>query len=741
MKNISKIIAALLVALLVTCCNSNESNDYLPKKFVTAYKHCKNRELDSALILARQMRQDTTLVPFADMIEAWRECYLGNRKDSYKFATNALNRLNNLVDSALDPKYLEQRAEMELLSGYDNIAANADTAIYYLLSSEKKFDVTRSVQNLIKNYLYLSETYKDKRDFINSLYYLNNIQELCDSVKILNSEPSWVLYTLSDIANMATEIGDARLANNILQLASLYVNMSEDEAVRYYYYEKAKFHLVQEEYRMTVLTTEKHDKMAEKHNEYGYLSESYILHGLALARMHKYDEAQQYMKLAVNIRPNQYYGAPIKESILLEGEIAAGMGDFKRAHYLLFDSVRSDNRIFQETLIYESQKQYYILKNDYQSAFKIQNLKTAYSDSITANIISKSEADKLRRSKFTAASIRNELNEVRAELSEMQQDQTTERITFGALLLLTISWLLISIRNGEKHYKRRIRKEHIRLENEIADKMAELKHQKEMLQITNNRISQSITYAEHIQHSIIPRPDALEMCDITGSFIFYSPLDIVSGDFYWFAQNGDHLIVCCADCTGHGVPGAFMSMIASTAINDIVTKHKEDIAPSQILELLDQTIIATLGQNQTADGTAHDGCDISCISLNVKTKELRVSSAKRPVIVIRDQEMIQVNGTKRSIGDTEPIIHDRPFTDTTIQLHTNDNIYMYSDGYSDQFGGKDGSKMKNNKIKGFLRAIHDDDMDEQGLTMQDFFTQWKGDQPQTDDVLFMGIKV
>ena len=742
MKTIAKhIIYLLLLSMVITSCNSNDKGLMIPKSYYTADSLRTLFETDSAMTIADELATSQSTMIYADVIRAWCYCYTREDSKTDSIADIAIAKLDEMAESVSDPMIAELTGQMEMLSGFANIAVNPQKAISNLERSIEMFKTVGNVKFQAKSNLYLSEIYKNMKDPVKSLHYLYNIEEMCDTVKILDSDPNWVLDILSDIANMATENGDNRLANQIFNMGAMYYDAASLDSKTYYLYQRLKTQVYQGEYKLAIMTAEKLEKLTPEEQNYDEtLYETYILHSLALYRSGKVEESTYYRDIAENMRHKNEY-KPIKETILLDGELAAHKGQLAKAHFLLFDTIKTDTRTFGYNMILESQKSYFLAKKDYQSIYELQQSQNQAKDSLQLNVVMKSDDDKLNRSRFAANEIRKELIASRNEIAKIKKDRFIERLTFGALLLLTISWLLISIQNSERHFKRKIDKEHKRLEDEIADKMAELKHQKEMLQITNNRISQSITYAEHIQHSIIPSPDALESYDITGSFIFYSPLDIVSGDFYWFTQKGDHLIVCCADCTGHGVPGAFMSMIASTALNDICNKHDETIPPSQILELLDEVIIATLGQNQTSDGTAHDGCDISVVSINLKDKSVKISSAKRPVIVIRDQEMIQVTGTKRSIGDTEPIIHNRSFTDTEIQLHTNDVIYMYSDGYSDQFGGKDGSKMKNSKIKGFLRAIHDNDMDEQGLTMQDFFTQWKGDHPQTDDVLFMGIKI
>lgn len=287
---------------------------------------------------------------------------------------------------------------------------------------------------------------------------------------------------------------------------------------------------------------------------------------------------------------------------------------------------------------------------------------------------------------------------------------------------------------------RRIRHDYdSRIKIALNDQTHLIDIQREKLNQTAGRIEDSIRYAEKIQHAMLPPPEDLNLCHIDGSFIFFNPLDIVSGDFYWFRQNGNKLLVCCADCTGHGVPGAFMSMIASTMIGEIFDKIP-DCTPALMLEELDRRIIKTVGHNSALNGM-HDGLDASVALIDTDTKLTMVASARRPVFIMRDETMIEITGTRRSIGETEPEFRQRQFENETYQLHADDSIYMYTDGYSDQFGGMNSEKLKKGRIKKLIRSMHNDDIDAQGLTIQELFVQWKGDMPQTDDVLFMGIRL
>ncbi len=327
-------------------------------------------------------------------------------------------------------------------------------------------------------------------------------------------------------------------------------------------------------------------------------------------------------------------------------------------------------------------------------------------------------------------------------IEQLENSRTNERIVFVCVIVVGIIAAFVVNAANRRRIEDRVRAKLYFMESQIDDKMNEIEHQKEMLMKTEERISESINYALRIQHSILPAPEQLNSYPITESFIFYCPLDVVSGDFYWFTRKGDNLIVCCADCTGHGVPGAFMSMIASTIINSICIAANDDIRPSEILERLDDRLIENLSHNTNdVDAAAKDGLDISIASINLNTKLVTVAGARRPVIIFKNHEQIVVRGTKRSIGDTDPIIHSRFFIDTEIQLSKGDVIYMFSDGYSDQIGGEKNEKMTVKRVERMLNTIHDDDMDEQNITMQELFTQWKGDYPQIDDVLFIGIKI
>lgn len=286
--------------------------------------------------------------------------------------------------------------------------------------------------------------------------------------------------------------------------------------------------------------------------------------------------------------------------------------------------------------------------------------------------------------------------------------------------------------------ERKLRKEKERIEKELAIRTKEVVQQKDEIETKNRDITDSINYAQRIQASILPSFDKLRD-NFSSSFIFYQPRDIVSGDFYWFDMvNNDKFVVVCADSTGHGVPGAFMSMIGTTLIKDICMR-KDVNSPADVLKTLDTEITSTLNQNMDANLNSVDGMDITVCEIDVKTKFMRFASAMRPIMILHNGELIYLKGSRNSIGGF--VMENKTFDNQSFQLNPGDIVYMFSDGFPDQFGGPHGKKFKMVKLKNLISDICDKQMEDQYKFIKNNFYLWKGDNEQVDDVLFMGIKV
>jgi serine phosphatase RsbU (regulator of sigma subunit) len=257
-----------------------------------------------------------------------------------------------------------------------------------------------------------------------------------------------------------------------------------------------------------------------------------------------------------------------------------------------------------------------------------------------------------------------------------------------------------------------------------------------LIEQKNKDITDSINYAKKIQNSIMP--DVSQFGKLfQDSLIYYKPKDIVSGDFYWFEYFNNSVVFAAADCTGHGVPGAMMSVVCVGALNHF-TKKADITNPETALHFIDKEVNrSTNGGSQ--DQRMADGMDIALCSFNKDNNTIQFSGANRPLVLIRNNEAIVYKGNKFPIGQDIGI--EKDFTGKTIQLQKDDAVYIFTDGIVDQFGGKKNKKLLFKRLKDFLLTIQTLNCSDQKEKIDLFFNDWKGQQEQVDDVLLIGIKV
>lgn len=251
----------------------------------------------------------------------------------------------------------------------------------------------------------------------------------------------------------------------------------------------------------------------------------------------------------------------------------------------------------------------------------------------------------------------------------------------------------------------------------------------------NDDLTASVQYAKRIQESILQPPEKLNQL-FEQSFILYKPKDIVSGDYYWFYETERYKFVAAVDCTGHGVPGAMMSMVANSIFKEVFI-NKQLTSPSIILKGLDEELNKAVNTNQEAN--FNDGMDVSLIRIDKTTNELIYSGAFRNLLVLRDKEVIELKGSRYPIGFYSGI--EKIFDETTFQLKKYDNLFLFTDGYIDQFGGERNKKLNKFNFKDLLLTIACMESDEQEAFLDYAFNNWKQDNPQTDDVLVIGITI
>jgi len=268
---------------------------------------------------------------------------------------------------------------------------------------------------------------------------------------------------------------------------------------------------------------------------------------------------------------------------------------------------------------------------------------------------------------------------------------------------------------------------------ELETEKKEVEKQKQLIDEKNKEITASIEYALRIQTAIL-LPSRIVKKYLLHSFIVYLPKDIIAGDFYWIETIDDMILFAACDSTGHGVPGAMVSVVCHNAINRAVREYIL-FKPSAILDKTAKIVFESFAKS---DDEIKDGMDISLCVFNSKTKTLEWAGAKNPLWLIKNGEFIETKADKQSIGISDVV---QPFTNHEFTLNEGDNIYIFSDGFADQFGGEDNSKLNRKRFKEFLLSIQNLSMQQQGVALEKFIADYRKDTEQTDDILVMGVSV
>lgn len=304
-------------------------------------------------------------------------------------------------------------------------------------------------------------------------------------------------------------------------------------------------------------------------------------------------------------------------------------------------------------------------------------------------------------------------------------------------------------------------KEEIEAQKEEIEAQLDLTtRQRDTISSQKELILDSIRYAERIQSAILPPTEALSR-NLTDFFILFKPRDIVSGDYYWLTTRGDQLLIAVADCTGHGVPGAFLSMMGISSLNEIVNRNAS-VKPSEILAYLRKFVIHTLHQTGSA-GETQDGIEIALSRIDLEEKSLLYAGANRPVYILRRKnkangsprssgnpairwreestthQLIQIDGDRMPIGiyEQDPL----PFTDQKLALQTGDTLYLFSDGYVDQLGGGARKTFRSHRFRELLLEIQDEPMEKQKTILAETLEKWRGKVEQIDDILVIGFRI
>jgi serine phosphatase RsbU (regulator of sigma subunit) len=300
-------------------------------------------------------------------------------------------------------------------------------------------------------------------------------------------------------------------------------------------------------------------------------------------------------------------------------------------------------------------------------------------------------------------------------------------ILYSALVISLVYWLVNS--------QTRMLIKTKRLLKEKEQALMVIGQQKIELELRDKNITDSLVYAQRIQEALLPS-EGYFRSHFTDSFIFFKPKDIVSGDFFWIGEKGDKVFVVAADCTGHGVPGALMSMIGLEIIEKTINDDNIEL-PSQILGVLNKGLEKTFSREKNIGTIIRDGMDIGLCVIDKKQKRLTYAGAFFPLYLIRNDSLIEIKGDKIIIGMNPDRV---TYNDSEVDLREDDILYIFSDGYVDQFGGSENKKFMYRRFRYLLLTIHHFPVNDQKAILEENIKTWIGRNEQIDDIMVIGFR-
>lgn len=429
-----------------------------------------------------------------------------------------------------------------------------------------------------------------------------------------------------------------------------------------------------------------------------------------------YKKAMEYYHKSLSLERELGYKKGVAGSLIYIGTLYADQKDFKTALKYQYEGLVMSQEVDAKSIIldgYQSIHETYTKMHNADSALHYYLLYSQLKDSLFSL-----EKSKQISELETIYETEKKEQQIALQQAEMKR-KSIQNITLIIILVLATGLIfLIFLKNLDK---RKVNKT--------------LEEKNRLLGEQNRQITSSITYASFIQAAILPPLDLF--CELFPEhFILFKPKDIVSGDFYWLTKKENRIFIAVADCTGHGVPGAFMSMLGMTFLNEIINIYGETDT-DKILNILRQKIIVALHQAETSTDT-RDGMDIALCSIDQDNLQLEFSGAYSPLILLSEGKISEIEPDKMPIGFHKTRIAG--FHKKSIQLIHGDTIYLFTDGFSDQFGGEHAKKYTRKKFYNLLEMVGNLDIDEQKLRINSEFENWKGSGEQIDDVTVAGIR-
>lgn len=621
------------------------------------------------------------------------------------------------VESYLQARELYRKIKDSKGEGivYNNIAnvyyawgkyQQAATSYQQALQIFENIDFTQGVASTYSN---LGSTFIKLNDFNTAREYLE--KALAERLKMGNKRE--IANTYLTLANLFSQMNNA-------QNAKLYGDSNWEKVILQH---KTSAQVLQQ-YKSALDYNEKALKIGKEIDDKRLIASCLNNIGTIYSLAGISDKALDFYEQALKINREIDNQADVVVNLLAIGIIHNFTGNYEKARKYFTESLSLAQRLqktdIEKDIYYNLSVMYENMGNCAKalSYFKnYANLKDTLLNKETfkqiAELKTKYETEKKQRE--------IELLNKDKKLKENQIRQQRMAIIFFIVLTLVISALIVLLIRQNEQRKR--------TNKALAEKNALITEQKK-------EITDSIQYASRIQKAVLP-PEETMANFFSDYFILYRPRDIVSGDFYFIASYGTKIIVAAADCTGHGVPGAFMSMLGMALLQESIGKL-EQLRADAILNELRKLVVHSLHQSQ-GTYTTRDGMDMALYVIDRQTNQLSFAGANNPLVLVRGSEIIELKADKMPIGVYEKM--DQPFTERVMEVMAGDMLYTYSDGYQDQFGGPEGKKFMSKRFKELLLSVASLPCKNQLEKIEQTFMDWKGTGPQIDDVLVLGVRI
>ncbi len=636
------------------------------------HAYAQQTKIDSLLLVLKNAPNDTNkIVKYEDVV--WEYLY----SDPEKALTYATQELE--LAQKLNFKQGISVAENSIGIYYNTQGDFVNTLVHFLKSLKLQEELNDKA-GLASSYCNIGNVYRNQQDLVKALEYYNKALKMARETKIRSLE--------------ATSLGN---------IGIVYAHQNDND--------KALDHFLG-----AVKINEEIGNKRGMATFLGNVGLIYFEKGDNAKALECYSKAMQIDEEIGN--KNDY-----TRQLCNIGSLYVKQKKYKEAGDHLGRSLAMAKEIGSKSLIAENYNHFYQLdsaQGNYKSALEDHKLFIAYRDSINneeareknLQVSMQYDFDK----KQAAIQAEQDKKDAIAEQEKRKQQVVTWAITGGLFLLLVIALIIFrSLRITQSQKK---------IISEKSDQLSEALRD----------VNASIVYAKRIQQAKLPKKEDINTL-FNDNFILFRPKDIVSGDFYWMETVNDQVVFAACDCTGHGVPGAMVSVVCHNALNRAVREFGL-IQPAAILDKTAEIVIENFSKSEEE---IKDGMDISLCTFDPKTNTLQWAGANNPLWLVRNGELTEVKANKQPVGMHE---NNQPFTNHTFKLSSGDVLYLFTDGYADQFGGESGQKkLTRKRFKDLILSLQQKSLNEQGIELDSFIANYRKNVEQVDDILVMGVKV